>query len=175
MVPGCTSPLYESAIVGSRKQLSSGLSDWRQKEAMMLHMLEKLIENYGGEYPNALLNRRRIRVLVHRAFIEDSQKEAFFITITNLTLDREIEVTHIWFNSHPKIHVIRNDRVLPKKLKPNETWDTWLPVNKLPTGYHPHAFTMVRVRLSNGSLAYSELNLTPPEKGTDPVEMVNFD
>jgi len=154
---------------------SDGELGWRQKEAMMLHMLERLIENFGGEFLNALLNKRRIRVLVHRAFLEDSRKEAFFIIITNLTLDREIEITHIWFNSNPKVHVIRDDRLLPKKLKPNETWDTWLPVNKLPSGYHPHAFTMVRVRLSNGSLAYSEQNLTPPEKEIVPTEPVNFD
>ena len=141
----------------------------------MLHMLERLIENYGGEFLNALLNRRRIRVLVHRAFLEDRQKEAFFITITNLTLDREIEITNIWFNSNPKVHVIRNDRVLPKKLKPNETWDTWLPVNKLPSAYHPYVFKMVRVRLSNGSLAYSEENLTHPEKEIVPAEEIKFE
>lgn len=141
----------------------------------MLHMLERLIENYGGEFLNSLLNRRRIRVLVHRGVLEDNQKEAFFITITNATLDREIEITHVWFNSNPKVQVVRADRVLPKKLKPNETWDTWLPVNKLPLGYHPYAFTMVRVRLSNGSLAYSEQNLTPTEKGTVPDEQANFD
>jgi hypothetical protein len=69
----------------------------------MLHLLERLIENYGGEFLNALLNRRRIRVLVHRAVLEDKQKEAFFITVTNLTLDREIVITNIWFNSNPRV------------------------------------------------------------------------
>ena len=141
----------------------------------MLHLLESLIENYGGEFLNALLNRRRIRVLVHRAVLEDKQKEAFFITVTNLTLDREIVITNIWFNSNPRVHVIRNDRVLPKKLKPNETWDTSLPVNKLPLGYHPYAFKMVRVRLSNGTLAYSEENLTHPEKEMVPAEEIKFE
>jgi hypothetical protein len=142
---------------------------------MMLHTVERLIENYGGEFLNALLNKRRIRVLVHRALLEDKQKEAFFITVTNLTLDRELEITNIWFNSNPKVHVIRNDRLLPKKLKPNETWDTWLPVNKLPSAYYPYVFKMVRVRLSNGSLAYSEENLTHPEKEIVPAEEIKFD
>ncbi len=138
-------------------------------------MLERLIENYGGEFLNALLNKRRIRVLVHRAFLEDKRKEAFFITITNLTLDRELEMTNIWFNSNPKIHVIRDDRPLPKTLKPNETWGTWLPVNKLPLGYHSYAFKMVRVRLFNGTLAYSEENLTHPEKEMVPAEEIKFE
>ena len=141
----------------------------------MLHLLERLIENYGGEFLNALLNRRRIRVLVHRAVLEDKQKEAFFITVTNLTLDREIVITNIWFNSNLRVHVIRNDRLLPKKLKPNETWDTSLPINKLPLGYHPYAFKMVRARLSNGTLAYSEENLTHPEKEIVPAEEIKFE
>ena len=141
----------------------------------MLPIIERSIEKSGGEFINAILNRRRIRVLVHRAHLEDKQKEAFFITITNLTLDRELEVTNIWFNASPKIHVTQIDRPLPKTLKPNETWGTWLPVNRLPLGYHPYAFKMVRVRLSNGTLAYSEENTTHPEKGMLTAEEIKFE
>jgi hypothetical protein len=141
----------------------------------MLQMLERLIETYGGEFLNALINKRQIRVLVHRALTEDKKKEAFFITITNLTLDREIEITNIWFNSSPKVQVIRDDKPLPKKFKPNETWGTWLPVGKLPQAYHPFVFKMVRVRLSNGTLAYSEENVTHPEKGMVPAEEIKFE
>ncbi len=141
----------------------------------MLRIFERLIESYGGEYLNALLNKRRIRVLVHRANVEESQKEAFFITITNMTLDREIEITNVWFNSSPKIQVVHEDKKLPKVLKPNETWDTWMYVSKLASAYHRYAFTMVRVRLSNGSLAYSERNLNPVEKGAVPDEQMTSD
>jgi len=141
----------------------------------MLPMIERSIEKYAGEFINALLNQRRIRVLVHRSLLEDKRKEAFFITVTNLTLDREFEITSVWFNANPKIPVTQADRPLPKALKPNETWGTWLPVSKLPLGYHHYAFTMVRVMLSNGTLAYSKENVTHPEKEIVPAEEIKFE
>ena len=136
-------------------------------------MLEKLFDLLGGEFIKALLNRRHIRVLVHRAFFDNDQEEYFFINVTNLSQKRDIEITHIWFNSNPKVHVIRDDRKLPKRLRPDETWETWIAVNQLPLSYHAYGFTMVRVRLSTGSVAYSKRNTTLPERGEVPGGPVN--
>ena len=115
---------------------------------------------------------RRVRVLVHRAhFVQSGGREpdAYFITVTNLSLNREVEITHIWFDTPTKIHVLRNDRPLPKRLKVDETWSTWKAVAELPVGLpDPDVYKLARVRLSNGRVFRSKQNKGVPELGSVP-------
>ena len=44
--------------------------------------------------------RRRLRVLVHRAyFMTPGSAEYFFLKVTNRSPQREVEITHAWFES----------------------------------------------------------------------------
>lgn len=131
-------------------------------------MLEKLIDLLGGRVIKAYLDRRRVRVLVHRAVFLNDREECFFITVTNLSRDRDLEITHIWFSSEPQVHVINADRTLPKRLRPDETWETWIPVSQLPADFQAQPYTLVRVRLSTGSIAKSRQNKTVPPVGAVP-------
>jgi hypothetical protein len=107
----------------------------------------------------AFLGRRRLRLTVHRAFFLPSGPECFFINATNLSRDREIEVTHIWIDTQPEMTPVLNpQRPLPVRLRPDETWETWFPVAALPTTHHDQVFTLARARLSTGSVIRSRRN-----------------
>ena len=43
----------------------------------------------------AFFNRRRLRVRVHRAFLETGE-ECFFVNLTNRSSKRDLKVTHVW-------------------------------------------------------------------------------
>ena len=113
-------------------------------------------------------DRRRIRLLVHRAFFPAAGRECFFINATNLSHNREIEITHIWFDCAPQIPALHPDRLLPKRLKPDETWETWVEIDKVPTELHETAYTRARARLSTGKIIKSEENTDVPDMGIIP-------
>ncbi len=68
-------------------------------------------------------------------------------------------MTHVWFDCHPNVPVVRPERPLPKRLKVDETWETWIPVSALPKGLNDKAAsTLGRVRLSTGKTYRSGQN-----------------
>ena len=77
------------------------------------------------------LDHRRLRVLVHRAVFIGSVQEYYFINLANLSENREIEATHIWLESEPELHILNPRRRLTKRLKPDESWETWIEVEKI--------------------------------------------
>ncbi|MGJ5813682.1 hypothetical protein [Paludibaculum fermentans] len=112
---------------------------------------------------------RRVSVLVHRASFVGSETESqYFITVTNLSLNREVEITHVWFDFPTKVHVLRGDRPLPKRLKMDEVWCTWVPVSTLPDVTDKSVFKSARVRLSNGRVVRSKQNTKVPCLGSVP-------
>src|SRR5262245_16585993 len=116
----------------------------------------------------AFFNRRRLRVRVHRAFLGTGE-ECFFVNLTNRSSKRDLEVTHVWFQTdRHQIQVLQSQRPLPKRLKPDESWETWLPVADLPEAFSPVALTLVRARLSSGALVMSEPNRNVPTYGPVP-------
>jgi hypothetical protein len=112
--------------------------------------------------------RRRVRLTVHRAFFITRGQECFFVNITNLSENREIEITHVWFDCTPQVAALNRDRLLPKRLKPDETWETWVEVNRIPSELHEDAYTLARVRLSTGKIIESAKNTEVPESGIVP-------
>ncbi len=70
--------------------------------------------------------RRNVRVLVHSAFFRGKTIPYYFVNVTNLSRDREIEVTHAWFDVEPPLHVLRAERPLPVRLRCDESWETWI-------------------------------------------------
>ena len=124
---------------------------------------------------------RRVHVKVHRAaFVEDSpfsatrlvlaaSPEYYFVNITNVSLSREVEITHIWFDCTPKVYIVRPERPLPKRLKVDETWETWVAASEFSADLGDETiFNLARVRLSTGKIYHSQQNKSVPNFGTVP-------
>ena len=115
---------------------------------------------------------RKVRVTVHRAVFVGSvagESDHYFINVTNLSLNREVEITHIWVDTPTKIHISNGDRPLPKRLKVDEIWSTWVPVSVLPSTLRDEAvYKLARVQLSSGGVFRSKRNKTEPEFGSVP-------
>lgn len=110
-----------------------------------------------------------IRLAVHVATFVPSTRFALFINATNLSQALEREITHIWIDSDPKIHVINDKRPLPKRLKPQETWETWIDLWQLPREIlNDRLHTSVRARLSTGEIISAVLNEDVPQQGFVP-------
>jgi hypothetical protein len=112
-------------------------------------------------------DRRRVRLRVHRA-VFGNDRECYFINATNLSRSREVEITHVWFDSLPQIAALESDRPLPKRLKPDETWETWVDVERVPPDLRATAYTLARARLSTGAVIKSRKNERVPHQGTVP-------
>jgi hypothetical protein len=115
---------------------------------------------------------RRVRVRVHKARFVDSLSygpECYFVNVTNISLNREVEITHVWFDCWVKVYVLRDERPLPKRLKADETWETWIGVEQLPAALSAvDVFRLARVRLSNGKVFRSKQNQSVPASGSVP-------
>lgn len=115
-----------------------------------------------------LQNRRKLRVLVHRAYFLDSRgepagDEQFFVKVTNLSRERDLEITHIWFDTEPQAHILNVARPMPARLRPDETFETWTPVSSVPVVQEPE--WLVRVLMSSGATVESRLNRKVPPVG----------
>ena len=109
--------------------------------------------------------RRRLRVMVHRAFFAHGYqgRQQFFIKVTNLSPQREVEITHLWFETDPPTKILNPVRPLPARLRLDETFETWIPVADVPTV--DDLERMVCVQLSNGKVVKSRLNNGSPPTG----------
>jgi hypothetical protein len=76
----------------------------------------------------------------------------------------------VWLEAVPNVPVLNGDRPLPRRLKPDESWETWLPFTQVPTMLLPHADSCFRVRLSTGRLVRSKANRDIPPIGDIPGE-----
>jgi len=81
----------------------------------------------------AIAGRRRIQFLMHHAFFLHTGEAAYFFNVTNLSRDRDTEITHVWLALNGEIPVLNPDRPLPRRLRPDETWETWVPADQLPS------------------------------------------
>jgi hypothetical protein len=70
--------------------------------------------------------RRRLRVLVHRGFFQGGPVPFYFVKVTNLSFARDVVITHVWFEAAPPVHLLLDERPLPKRLRPGETWEAWI-------------------------------------------------
>jgi hypothetical protein len=114
--------------------------------------------------------KQRVCVLCHRAFLFPSGPECYFINVTNLSLKRNAEITHVWMTCPEDgvIHVINLSRPLPYRLNPEGSWETWIEVNCLQAPIRENAFCLARVRLSNGKVLHSRKNTNVPSAGFIP-------
>ena len=113
--------------------------------------------------------KRRVRVLTHRATLLNSRQECLFINVTNLSKTRDIEVTHVYLELPGGMrHVLQQSRQLPKRLSADESWETFLDVDQVLADLGEQVFTMARVRLSAGKIVKSLKNESVPSAGIVP-------
>jgi hypothetical protein len=122
---------------------------------------QKLFETFLG--------RRRLQVLVHAAYFQGSPEKCYFVNVTNTSHNRDLEITHVWFQCPSgQVPALQPSRPLPKRLKPDETWETWVAARYLPSLPEAELFRLGRVRLSTGDVVASKYNAGVPHYGTVP-------
>lgn len=93
-------------------------------------------------------DRRKVSVLAHRAYFQvPGSPEMCFIKVTNLSHNRPVTITHVWFATSPEVDVVNPERPLPKSLGIDEQWETWWPVSALQGA--DSIETLARVVLAN--------------------------
>jgi hypothetical protein len=115
-----------------------------------------------------LVSRRRATLQVHHAYFAGTGRACYFLNLTNRSNQRDIEVTHVWFAVEPEVHAHPSDRPLPKRLKPDETWETWVEADRIPSLVGERIFTLGRARLSTGRILRSQKNEHVPTQGMVP-------
>lgn len=113
---------------------------------------------------------RMIKVRIHRAFFRGSTTEYYFINITNVSPERLLEVTHVWYEDDKNnyVSVAQPSRKLPIRLDLDQSWETWIAVNELPIDNREYAYQSFYARISTGDVFKSEANLNIPPSGTVP-------
>lgn len=118
-----------------------------------------------------LLTKRKVSVLVHKGVFEDDHPEGrdldekyYFVKIINTSPWRDLEVSHIWVDTDPIFHVLNDDRPLPARIRPDETFETYIPELDLPK-HHENIETLVKVQLSVGKIFSSHQNIKVPGQG----------
>lgn len=113
--------------------------------------------------------RRRVRVLVHRAFFQGGSDPFFFVKVTNVSPTREVEITHVWFEADPRVDVLLAERPLPARLRLDETWEGWTPAAQLAQALDVERLGRVlvtsRSRRTSGKVVKSRPNRDVPPVG----------
>jgi len=113
---------------------------------------------------------REVLATMHKAWFDGTEPlvHAYFFTIVNLS-EREIEVTHVGMECGGEyIDASQPERPLPKRLKPQESWATWIELEKLPTWIHDDPIRHGRVRLSTGQVIKTKRAKNIPPRGSVP-------
>ncbi len=109
--------------------------------------------------------RRHVRLTMHRAFDLQTGQENWYVTVTNLSPKRDVVITHAWIKTQPRRDILDPD--LPRRLKPDDTFEMPVPVGGLPADA-PHVAWRGRVRISSGKTINSRPSKNIPPIGTVP-------
>jgi hypothetical protein len=129
-----------------------------------------------GEASISPINQDRIvKLRVHRAYFTGNPQEYYFVNVTNLSANRSVEVTHVWYQDtihHIPVH--QTSRPLPVRLKPDQSWETFIAIHTLPELFRENAHNFFRTRLSTGDVVRSERNVNVPPIGVVPGGQVQL-
>jgi hypothetical protein len=114
---------------------------------------------------------RRVRVRTHGAVFAGSNDLCVFVNVVNVG-QRPITLTHVWFATEPPVHVVNEERRLPRALGPDEPWETWVPLRafaaQLEALSEERLLRSARVRLSTGRVLKARPNRDVPPIGAVP-------
>jgi hypothetical protein len=119
--------------------------------------------------PETTSSERVLKLRVHRAWFTRNPIEYYFINATNFSLNRPIEVTHVWYEDkgyYLPIH--QPSRPLPVRLEIDQSWETWIEVAKIPQTTSDTIYQNFRARISTGTTFRSEANPNIPTFGKVP-------
>ena len=114
------------------------------------------------------LDRAQSFVLHVACFDNDPDRPALFINVTNLSLEHDVEITHVWVESDPRNYALPQGRPLPTRLRPSESWETWVYLGELTMASAHDPYRMARIQLSTGEVLSSTENVDVPEVGYVP-------
>ena len=84
-----------------------------------------LADNWPELNRDALKEERILAVRVHRAFFVGRPEKYYFINLTNLSPQRVLEVTHVWYEDENNyIPVFQKECSLPTRLDLDQSWET---------------------------------------------------
>ncbi len=98
--------------------------------------------------------RRKVALTVHVAHEVTGHRtdgtpifgsEVYCVGVVNRSRERDVVVTHVWFDTEPPAHV--NDPDLPKRLAYDARWETLVPTNQVPAS-PDQALYLARCQLS---------------------------
>ena len=130
----------------------------------MTTLLLKLLDWLVG----ALSVFPRIRVRAHLASMLDDDQLCLFINVTNRSAKNDVELTHVWLETQPTVEIVNENRPLPRRLRPRETWETWVPLSDVPSAQISTLLYQARVRLSTSDHAFK----SRPNRKVRPVGYV---
>lgn len=111
--------------------------------------------------------RTEVHVRVHAAFFGGLPPAYYFVNISNASPEREVTVTHVWFETQPRKHILEPTRQLPARIAPRSQWETWIPVAQVPAR-PPEVFRLARVQLADERIVESIERESLPEVGFIP-------
>ena len=112
--------------------------------------------------------RRRLRVLVHRGYFQGGPVPFYFVKVRNLSSARDVVITHVWFEAAPPVHLLLKERPLPKRLRPDETWEAWIPAADLAHAQDVERSGRVLMTAKRNRVVKSRPNTETPPAGFVP-------
>ena len=128
--------------------------------AIVLKVVDWLTDTLGG--------LKEATALAHHAALMPTGERCVFVNVTNRSRDRAIEITHIRFDTTPPTELINLERPLPRRLSPEESWETWLPIASVPEKQRDKILRLGRVRFSDGTILRTRENRNVPAAGYVP-------
>ena len=96
-------------------------------------------------------------------------KAALFINVANVSLSQDAEITHVWIETAAgQVAPDHDERPLPVRLKPKQTWETWITVGAILAAEPKGADKAARVRLSDGRVVKGKPDSQIPHSGHVP-------
>jgi hypothetical protein len=169
-------PILEKAAAKEQERLATEHRQREEAEARQRVEKERLetrtVDEVGSEQNRVSEDRKmpegKLRLTVHSAYFAATGTQCFFVNATNISLQWDLEITHVWFATNPEVYVTNPDRPLPRRLKPQESWETWVRTTAIPRAALEQTYTLARARLSTGEIIESIENIGVPKYGTVP-------
>jgi hypothetical protein len=147
-----------NGIPWSYKSPSEFRSKFRNQMILWLDSPVNKVQTHDGE---------SLSVRVHRAyFLNKPEEHCYFVNVVNTSQTIDIEITHVWYEGSNRVDVLESRRPLPRRLRPKESWETWIRSADVPPD--PNSFRNFRVRTSTGKIFNSEQNRSMPPRGFVP-------
>lgn len=146
----------------------------------VLHPASQVAERVVKEQQRAAQNAidsqgRRLAVRVHRASFVGESAVNYFVNLTNLSPQRPIEVTHVWYENGPDyIPIHQPSRPLPARLELDQSWETWIAEAIVSPEAGRDVSRCFRARISTGEVFESSPSANVPPIGTVPGPRIDY-